>query len=216
MRGVRTLQSTVRIPAPTRTASNAVVKFEPAGERREQLDARGIAVTEGKVEQIEADTRGLTGARLAGGRRVALDAGIVAPRMTARAELFAPLGLKPAEVRHGEHMAGTRIEADPTGATAVPGVWVAGNLADIQAQVITSAASGLTAGAAINLDLVLEEARHAADTHRHQRAGSEPSPAPAAHQRPGGNAEPAATPAHVSRHTSQPRPAAALSTARRP
>ena len=28
-RGVRTLQSTVRIPAATRTASNAVVKFEP-------------------------------------------------------------------------------------------------------------------------------------------------------------------------------------------
>jgi hypothetical protein len=49
--------------------------------------------------------------------------------MTARAELFAPLGLKPAEVRHGGHMAGTCIEADPTGATAVPGVWVAGNLA---------------------------------------------------------------------------------------
>jgi hypothetical protein len=29
MRGVRTLRSTVRIPAPARTASNAAVKFEP-------------------------------------------------------------------------------------------------------------------------------------------------------------------------------------------
>ena len=29
MRGVRTLQSTVRMPAPTRTASDAPVKFEP-------------------------------------------------------------------------------------------------------------------------------------------------------------------------------------------
>jgi hypothetical protein len=29
MRGVRTLHSTVRIPAPARTASNAAVKFEP-------------------------------------------------------------------------------------------------------------------------------------------------------------------------------------------
>jgi thioredoxin reductase len=149
----------------------------PAGEQREQLDARGIAVTEGMVEQVEADARGLTGVRLAGGRRVALDAVIVAPRMTARAGLLAPLGLKPAEVRLGEHVAGTRIEADPTGATAMPGVWVAGNIADIQAQVMTSAAAGLTAGAAINLDLVLEEARHAADAHRHQRAGTEPAPA---------------------------------------
>jgi thioredoxin reductase len=108
---------------------------------------------------------------------VALDAVIVAPRMTARAELLAPLGLKPAEVRHGEHVLGTRIEADPTGATAVRGVWVAGNIADTQAQVISSAASGLTAGAAINLDLVLEEARHAADAHRLQHDNSEPAPA---------------------------------------
>jgi len=54
---------------------------------------------------------------------------------------------------------GTQIEADPSGATAVPGVWVAGNLASIQAQVITSAAAGLTAAAAINADLVAEDAR---------------------------------------------------------
>src|SRR5262249_52454070 len=149
----------------------------PAGEQREQLDARGIAITEGKVEQIEADARGLTGARLAGGRRVALDAVIVAPRMTARAELLAPLGLKPAEVRLGGHRGGTRIEADHTGATAVPGVWVAGNIADIQAQVMTSAAAGLTAGAVINFDLVLEETTNAAGAHRYQRTGSEPAPA---------------------------------------
>ena len=147
----------------------------PAGEQREQLDARGIAVAEGRVERIDADARGLTGARLAGGRRVALDAVIVAPRMTARAELLAPLGLTPAEVRIGEHVAGTRIEADRTGATAVPGVWVAGNIADIQAQVITSAAAGLTAGAAINVDLVLEETRNATGARRHQRTGGEPA-----------------------------------------
>jgi thioredoxin reductase len=134
----------------------------PSGEQREQLGARGVVVLEAMVEMIEAGAGGLTGARLAGGGRVPLDAVIVAPRITARAELLAPLGLKPSEVRLGEHVLGTRIEADPTGATAAPGVWVAGNLADIQAQVITSAAAGLTAGAAINLDLALAEARHAA------------------------------------------------------
>jgi SAM-dependent methyltransferase len=48
----------------------------------------------------------------------------------------------------------------------VPGVWVAGNVAEIQAQVITSAAAGLTAGAAINADLVLEDARHAVEHDR--------------------------------------------------
>ena len=149
----------------------------PAREQREHLDGLGIAVTEGKVEKIEADASGLTGVRLAGGRRVPLNAVIVAPYMVARAELLGPLGLKPAEVRLGEHPMGTRIEADPTGATSVPGVWVAGNIADIQAHVMTSAASGLAAGAAINLDLVLADARHAADAHRHQAEGSQPASA---------------------------------------
>jgi thioredoxin reductase len=134
----------------------------PDGEPREQLDARGIAVTEGEVEEIESDANGLTGVRLANGRRVSLDAVVVAPRMTARAELLAPLGLEPAEVRIGEHVVGTRVETDATGATAVPGVWVAGNVADVQSHVIMAAASGLAAGAAINLDLVGAEARSAA------------------------------------------------------
>jgi len=135
----------------------------PDGEQREQLDARGIAITEGEVEEIESDASGLTGVRLANGRRVPLDAVVVAPRMTARAELLAPLGLKPAEVRVGEHVVGTRIETDAAGATAVPGVWVAGNVADVQSHVIMAAAAGLAAGAAINIDLVGAEARSAAD-----------------------------------------------------
>jgi thioredoxin reductase len=131
----------------------------PDGEQAKQLQARGITVTEGVVEQVEADARGLTGVRLAGGRHLELDAVVVAPRMQARAELLAPLGLKPAELQVGEYTVGTYIEADPTGATAVPGVWVAGNVATLHAQVITAAAAGLTAGAAINLDLVLKAPR---------------------------------------------------------
>src|SRR5262249_10332611 len=102
----------------------------------------------------------LTGARLAGGRRVPLDVVAVAPRFMAR-ELLAPLGLSPVELRAGEYLVGTRIEVDASGATAAPGVWVAGNLADPQAQVVTSAAAELAVGAAINLDLVTEDASRA-------------------------------------------------------
>jgi thioredoxin reductase len=130
-------------------------------EQREQLEARGITVTEGPVEEIEAGPDGLTGVRLADGGQIKLDAVIVAPRMHARAELLAPLGLEPVELRHDDYLIGTYIEADPTGATKVPGVWVAGNLANLQAQVITAAAAGLAAGAAINYDLVLEETEEA-------------------------------------------------------
>jgi len=143
------------------------------GEQREQFAALGIVVIEGTVAEVETDRGGPAGVRLAGvrladGRRVALDALIVAPRATAQAGLLAPLGLTPAEVQLGGHVIGTRIEADPTGATSVPGVWVAGNVGDIQAQVVSSAAGGLMAGAAINADLVVEDARRAADAHRHQ------------------------------------------------
>ncbi|HEX6521733.1 MAG TPA: FAD-dependent oxidoreductase [Streptosporangiaceae bacterium] len=132
-----------------------------ASEQREQLAALGVAIVEGTVAEVEADEGGLTGVRLADGGRVALDALVVAPRFTARAEVLAPLGLTPVEAQMGGQVIGTRIEADPTGATSVPGVWVAGNITDLQAQVITSAAAGLTAGAAINADLVTEDARHA-------------------------------------------------------
>ena len=128
-------------------------------DQREQLAALGVAIAAGEVERIEADADGLTGVRLAGRGHLALDAVVVAPRMEARAELLEPLGLKPAEVLIGEHPVGTRIEADRTGATAVPGVWVAGNLTDPQAQLIGAAAAGLMAGATINFDLILDEAR---------------------------------------------------------
>jgi thioredoxin reductase len=61
----------------------------------------------------------------------------------------------------GEQVMGTQIEADASGATSVSGVWVAGNLANIAAQVITSAAAGFTAAAAINGDLAAEDAKRA-------------------------------------------------------
>ena len=131
----------------------------PDAEQRTMLEALGVAIADGEVEQVEADASGLTGVVLAGGGHLALDAVVVAPRVEARAELLEPLGLKPVEVLIGEHSVGTRIEADRTGATAVPGVWVAGNLTDPQAQVMGAAAAGLMAGAVINFDLVLDDAR---------------------------------------------------------
>jgi thioredoxin reductase len=54
---------------------------------------------------------------------------------------------------------GTHIPADPTGRTEVPGVWAAGNVTDLSAQVSASAAAGALAGAVINADLVEDETR---------------------------------------------------------
>ncbi len=65
---------------------------------------------------------------------------------------------------------GSQVQADSTG-RAAPGVWVAGNLVDVTAGVIQAAASGVTAGAAINADLTAE------DVSRAVAAMSSPGPA---------------------------------------
>ena len=97
---------------------------------------------------------------------------VVAPTFTARSELLASLGLEPVEQLVNGSLVGTYVPADPMGATAVAGVWVAGNVAALQAQVIGSAAAGLNAGAAINADLVAEDARAAVAAARELAAVS--------------------------------------------
>jgi thioredoxin reductase/trans-aconitate methyltransferase len=140
----------------------------PGVEEAERLAARGITVVDGPVAGLEVAGDRLAGVRLTSGEVVALDAVVVAPRFTARAGVLESLGLKPVDVEMGGHVIGSQVPADPTGSTAVPGVWVAGNVADVRTQVVTAAAAGLTAGAAINADLVAEETRDAVDAYRHR------------------------------------------------
>jgi thioredoxin reductase len=141
-----------------------------AAEQAEQLSALGILVIDGLVAEVRASAGRLTGVRLADGTSVSLEALVVAPRFAANAGLLEPFGLAPVEVSLGGQVIGTRIAADPSGATSVPGIYAAGNVADPQAQVITSASAGLMAGAAINMDLVAEDARHAVSMRKPARA----------------------------------------------
>jgi thioredoxin reductase len=138
-------------------------------EEREQFDALGVGVVSGEVARVETGPDGLTGVRLADGEHVPLDVLVVAPRFIARADLLSPLGVEPVEMLLGAHVLGTRIESDATGATAEPGLWVAGNITDLQAQVVTSAAAGLRAAVAINTDLVTADAGTALEAHRYER-----------------------------------------------
>jgi thioredoxin reductase len=92
------------------------------------------------------------GVRLKDGTFVARDALVIAARVAARANFLVTLGLEAAEHPSG---AGTHVPSvDPTGRSAVPGVWLAGNVTEPMAQVISSAAAGLQAGAMINVDLI--------------------------------------------------------------
>ncbi|HVX44839.1 MAG TPA: NAD(P)/FAD-dependent oxidoreductase [Mycobacteriales bacterium] len=126
----------------------------PSAEEAEQLAARGVPVIEEKVTAVEVRDDRLTGVRLADGRVIARETLVVAPRMVARAGFLSGLGL-----RLVDHPAGERIAADPTGATDVPGVWAAGNVTDLPAQVGAAAAAGALAAARINADLIDEEIR---------------------------------------------------------
>lgn len=91
---------------------------------------------------------------------------VVSPRVTARADVLVPPGLKPTELLVDNKVIGTYIAADPTGATAVPGVWVAGNVTELGASVINAATAGLRAAGAINADLVAEDVRYAVALRR--------------------------------------------------
>jgi thioredoxin reductase len=92
------------------------------------------------------------GVRLTDGTFVARDALVIAARVAARADFLVTLGLEAAEHPSG---AGTHVPSvDPTGRSSVPGVWLAGNITDPMAQVISAAAAGLQAGAMINVDLL--------------------------------------------------------------
>jgi thioredoxin reductase len=130
----------------------------PTPEQAEQLAALGIEAVDGEVASVEVTGDRLTGVRLVTGELVTLDAVVVAPRFTARAGVLAELGLTAADLEMGGSIIGSAVAAEPTGATAVPGVFVAGNVTDLSAQVVVAAAAGLRAGAMINADLVAEDA----------------------------------------------------------
>ncbi|MBF6355069.1 NAD(P)/FAD-dependent oxidoreductase [Nocardia higoensis] len=139
----------------------------PAADKAEELAARGVRVVPGEIAGVVVEDDKITGVRLVGGEVVARTTVVVAPRMMARAEFLADLGLYPVEHPSG---AGTHIPADPMGgATAVDGVWVAGNITDPAAQVGPSAAAGANAAARINADLVVEDTATAVEAARRVR-----------------------------------------------
>jgi thioredoxin reductase len=132
-------------------------------EDRERLAARNMRLISTEVASLEVTSDRLTGVRLADGAGVACEALAVAPHMIARAGFLGSLGLRtvPHESGIGEH-----IPVDAAGRTEVAGVWAAGNVADLAAQVGASAAAGAFAGAQINADLVAEDTGDAVAAYR--------------------------------------------------
>ncbi|MDL5158413.1 NAD(P)/FAD-dependent oxidoreductase [Actinomycetospora termitidis] len=143
-----------------RQLSDDVVFFrgdvELDGRTRARFEARGVRVVDTPVAGVESDGHSITGVRLADGRIVPRTVLAVATTMLARTDGLDGLALPTEDVQHGR-----RVVSGPAGTTAVPGVWVAGNVTDLTAQVGASAAAGALAGAHINADLAAAEAEAA-------------------------------------------------------
>jgi thioredoxin reductase len=127
----------------------------------QRLAARGVPVWDGPAVGLVVEDDVLTGVRLADGRVVPCDALVAHGRMVARSPVLDALGVSPQDVEAFGVVIGEAYSSDPVGAASVPGVWLAGNVTDLKAQVISAAAAGVQAAAAIVADVMAEETQRA-------------------------------------------------------
>ena len=148
----------VRYAQIVRQWSHDVVLLLPEGvltaDQRHRLRARSIEVVEGGVQEVLVEEDRLTGVRMDDGRVVARAALFVPPRFVPNDELLVQLGCAMDDAGW--------VSAGSAGATSVAGVWVAGNVANPKAQVITAAGEGSSAAIELNGDLVDEDVETAA------------------------------------------------------
>ena len=152
-RGPETVQHALIV----RQWSPDVVLFTHGGEvsegEREQLGARGIEIDERAVTRLVVEDDALRGVEVEGGELIERSAVFVRPRLVPRNDLLLSLGCETDDAGWPR--------ADSTGRTTLPGVWVAGNVSNPRAQVITAAGEGSSAAIAINNDLVDDDVRRA-------------------------------------------------------
>jgi thioredoxin reductase len=148
---------TVRYAQIVRQWASDVLLFVPAGtltgRQRSELAARDIGVVEGDVAAVVVTGGALSGVEMTDGRTVPRDALFVPPRFVPSTDLLIDLGCDLDDDGW--------VVRDSSGRTSVPGVWVAGNVANPRAQLITAAGEGSAAAIAINADLVDDEVRAA-------------------------------------------------------
>ena len=134
-----------------------VVLFVPPGvltaQQRSELSARSIGVIEEHPTRVLVEDDHLSGVELADGRVLPRDALFVPPTFVPNAAVLTDLGCDLDDRGW--------VVRDGSGRTTVPGVWVAGNVANPRAQVITAAGEGSAAAIDLNADLVREDVRRA-------------------------------------------------------
>lgn len=135
-------------------------------EQAEQLAALDVRVVEGEVAEVVITDDHLSGLRMRSGDVIPREIVVAGSVVHAHAEFLKGIGLETTPLEMGGQVLATRLETGQFGSTAVPGVWIAGNVADPMGQVVTAAADGMRAGAAINMDLITEDTARAVETYR--------------------------------------------------
>jgi thioredoxin reductase/SAM-dependent methyltransferase len=145
------------------SAQLTAVLHDPIDVDESELDAlraAGVNIVHGQVSRIVTGDDGHVAAvELANHDRHDADTVVIGPRFRVRAEPFASLGLRPTAHPSG---LGDFVETDATGATAVPGLYAAGNVTDPSQQVLQAAADGSRVGAMISFSLAHDDIRAAA------------------------------------------------------
>jgi thioredoxin reductase len=131
----------VRYAQIVRQWSDDVVFFAPTASltevQRSELASRAIEIVEGTVQRILVEDDRLCGVEMHDGRNVRRAALFVPPRFVPNNPLLVGLGCDIDE--DGWVVAGAN------GQTSIPGVWVAANVVNPLAQVITAAGEGSAA-----------------------------------------------------------------------
>ena len=122
---------------------------------RSHLVARAIGVVEGSVDHLVVEDDALRGVAMTDGRVIPRTVLFVPPRFVPHTDLLVAAGC--------DLNADGWVVTGPNGATTVRGLWVAGNVSNPRAQVITAAGEGSAAAIAVNADLVDEDVRAAVD-----------------------------------------------------
>lgn len=145
----------VRYAQIVRQWAKDVVLFVPAEFltplQRSELVARSIGIVEGDIARVLTEDDHLRGVEMGDGSVIARGALFVPPRFIPNNDLLVGLGCQIDDTGWAAK--------DSTGQTTVPGVWIAGNVANPRAQVITAAGEGSAAAMAINADLVDQDVR---------------------------------------------------------
>lgn len=141
------------------------INHEPqklSAENRELLSALEVEVIDSAVDKLQVNSSGqVQSLTLTDGSKREVQAVVVASKVSANAALYLELG-----GQLNENPMGTYIDAEQTGATAVPGVYAAGNIANVGSMIGAAAAAGTMAGAYINAELALESVQEKIKTNK--------------------------------------------------